>query len=58
MKNGISKMCDDIEEEIIMTTNENVINETLTRLQNNIAYKYVGITTSLKGNTNESIIAL
>ena len=51
-------MCDDITEEIIMTSNDDFINETLTRLQNNKACKYVGMTTSPKGNTNKSIIAL
>ena len=35
-KNGMSKICDDIEEKIIMTTNNNSINETLARLQNNL----------------------
>ena len=44
-------MFDDIEEEITMTKNDNSINGILTRLRNNKAYKYVGITTRLKKET-------
>ena len=36
-------MCDEIDEEIIMSTNNNFTNKILTRLRNNRAYKYVGI---------------
>ena len=57
-KNGIPTMCNKIDDEIIMSTNDNSTNEILTRLRNNKAYKYVGITTSPNGNTDESIKAL
>ena len=51
-------MCSEIEEEIIMSTNDNSTHEILTRLRNNKAYKYVGIATSPNGNTDESIKVL